>query len=497
MNGAILRGPNQTESSMSIARPPSVTFIAWMLLAFAIIGTGLAIYLFLTTDFGRDGTTAILTMFGAVSLLQVVMAVGILSGANWARILFLCLTPVDVAIGLLSGGLSPGLMFKAAYFVVFAFFLTRPGATGFFQAAKGRDRLAYGFAAGWLVLGTVAIFLPQITAWAEKTYRIGYVRHDIASLKLLSDWEEVPAERPVPETWYVAAGRVGLEAIAWAGLRATQGPRLDAESGEVSSFDNREAFAFQPGYVRDSGDLVPCGLTRFHLTFESDVRDPMREILIAQLQANGDTFKHQYVWEKEFRVVEIDVVAGGARFIVWNWWRASEPHQVYGMILGMRKDDIGHGDACAIAGIVSSLEFERSDGSILQAGELETRDDPSMTPVSALLVRIDFERLRGQGLDGSEFFAWLEGQLHAPGVQQNPESVRNLSFDMSNNQRVTLADLASVNLIGRANDDPPNPLSLVLIELRTNCRPQKQELRSIEAALRSVTELSVSIKPDC
>lgn len=77
MNGAILRGPTQTESIISIASPLGVTLVARMLPAFSTIGAGFAIYLLLATDDGPDGTTAILVMSEAISQLRVIVAVGI------------------------------------------------------------------------------------------------------------------------------------------------------------------------------------------------------------------------------------------------------------------------------------------------------------------------------------------------------------------------------------------------------------------------------------
>lgn len=479
---------------MQTPRPLTVTIIGWALLAFSGIGCAAAVYLFLTTDLNQGGVLGLLIVFAAIGLLNIAIAVGILNGANWARILFLWITPADIVIAAAGSGITPGLLFKAAYFVTFAFFLTRQDASVFFGASRKWRGVTYAFATCWVALTTVITFLPQIVHWAETSYRIGYVSHDTASLKLPSDWTEMPAEQPLPEYWR----RHGLETIAWGGLAPLPAPHIDAQTGKTVQRDDKEAFQFQAAYVRDTGGLMPCGLVRYRLAFPNHTPDPLRQVMRSQLILYADAFKHQYIWEGGWRILEIDVSVADARYIVWNWWRAEEPAQVVGMILGMEREDAARRDACGVSKILESLEIERPDGSIWAAGELNTQSNPAMTPVSGLLIQIEQERLRAFGIDQPEFFSWLENNLNDQRRKPAPEDASSLRYQQSDTVLITLADVASVSVFGRATDSPThNELRLAVAELFTQCRLKERDRHSLRKIYNSVTSLTVSLKPQC
>ena len=343
----------------------------------------------------------------------------------------------------------------------------------------------------------VITFLPQIMIWAESTYRIGYVHHNVASLKLPSDWQETAAEEPVPAYWYHAASRFGLETIAWGGLRAVPGPQVDAATGKITQSDDKNAFTFQAGYTRDNGGLMQCGLVRYRLAFPNQTSDPLRQILNSQLTLYDNTFKHRYIWDEGWRVLELDVVVGDARFIVWNWWRAEEPNHVTGMMLGMDHKEAAHNDACGVSKILESLEVERPDGSIWPASGLNTKSNPEMTPVTGLLVQIEQERLRLLGIDEPAFFSWLEKSLNDPKIEWSREAALALPYQQSTSGRVRLADLANVKHFGEPDAQAQKYLRLTLVELSTRCRLQDHDLQVIREIYDSTPSLTVSLKPQC
>ena len=485
------------KSQLQPSRPLYITITGWALLAFSAVGVILAVYLFLTTNFGRDNTIAVVIVFAASNLLQVAMAVGILKGANWARVLFLCLTPADIIVSVASLGVTEGLVFKTCYFVVFAVFLTRPHASAFFFPSKGRHLAAYAFAIVWIALTVFVTFLPEIVNWAEKTYRIGYIRHDTASLKLPPDWKRADADQPLPGTWYQIASGLGLDRMAWAGQSPVPRPQLDFETGRVVSDDNAEAFKFEPGYVRDDGSVMPCGLARYRLAFPNGTADPLRLVLTSQLNLHGTTLRHQYIWNEVWRILEIDVAIGDARFVVWNWWRADEPSHVIGMILGMRGKDFEQRDSCGISEIISSLELSRPDGSVWQASELNAQANPAMTPVSALLIEIDFDRFRAFDINGAAFFSWLEKHLNDANLEHSHETVSSLIYQQADTPPITLADIARITRIGMGIPQSTDPLHLMVVDLLTECRPAADALQTIREIYSSTSNLKVSLKPLC
>ncbi len=482
---------------MSPTRPLIITIIGSTLLGFAIIGTGLTLYLLITSGLALENTVVVLAVFTAASLVQVILALGILNGKNWARILFLWLTPVDVAVGIAGGGLGAHLVFKAGYFIVFAYFLTRPASNAYFQAVKSRDRWAYGVVGCWIVMSALTTFSPQIMSWAEMTYRIGYVRHDIASLKLPSGWVRTTSARPVPDQWHAAAGRVDLASIAWGGLRATDAPQIDIETGETSTFNNKGAFEFEAGHVRDDGTLMPCGLARYRLTFPSDVKDPLRQILTSQLLANGSATKHQYHWEKAFRLLELDVTSRGARFLVWNWWRQEEPGHVYGMVIGMPEKTSHQQDECGASGIVKSLQLKRSDDWVWRASELNAASNPGMTPVSALFIEMGLDRFLQLGIEPSAFFSWLEKQLGGSAHEHTPGSVLALRYGLNDGREIVLGDIANARRAGGDRGSRDDPWRPVIVELDARCPLQEHDLQLIRQARDSVVSLHVSFRASC
>ena len=124
---------------MQTQRPTCVTAISWLLLVLSAFGIVVMLGTAVAIEF--DSRFMLLVVGALVaSIIQIVMAVGMLNGKNWARLLFLGLTPISVVVGLAAGTAGAGTFLKVAWYVVFAVYLTRPRAVGYFQGASSESQ---------------------------------------------------------------------------------------------------------------------------------------------------------------------------------------------------------------------------------------------------------------------------------------------------------------------------------------------------------------------
>ncbi len=478
---------------MTVSRPLSVTIIGWMLLVFSMLGLGLMGYLMLSDKLNQEQFISVLIQFGFGSLFAMVLALGIFKGANWARILLLWPAPASITLSFVGGDAIPETIIGTGLYIGLVFFLNRSAAIDYFRKDTRKDRIAYVTVVFLVALNVFGIFAPKIKQWAAETYRIGYVRHDIASLKLPADWKEVSSTGSVSSGWNTIS-QGALAGIAWGGLYALEVLQMDIETGIKTTISNKDAFVFQPGYLREGGAIFPCGLARYQLTFPDTINDPLRQILNSQLSfSRGRAFKHQYFHEEDFRVVEFDVEIKDYRFVVWNWWQSHAPHRVYGMIMGATAKSIQQEDACGVVKSAGSFELERTDGRIWKATDINTRINPAMTQVSGTRIELDLNRLRLIGIDAAMFFSWLK--QHATGAALlSLDTLFNLPLPMTGNHNVRLADVARVQLIGRGAPKKNAPWHLLLVQLNYNCSAIKSDLEFIKQASASGLSISLSCR---
>lgn len=478
---------------MSVNRPLSITIIGWMLLASSVLSLGLLGYLMVSANLDQEQFVSVLIPFGFWSLCVMGLALGIFKGENWARILLLWPAPASITLSFVGGDAIPQTIIGTGLYIGLVFFLNRSAATDYFRKDRRKDRIAYVTVVILIALNVFVFFAPKIKQWAVETYRIGYVRNDIASLKLPADWKEVSSTRSVLNGLN-AISQGGLAEIAWGGLSALEMPQIDIETGIKTTMSNKDAFVFQPGYLREGRAIFPCGLARYQLTFPDTTKDPLRQILNSQMRfSRGRVFKHQYLHEEDFQVVEYDVEIKGYRFFVWNWWKIQTPRKIYGIIMGASAKSLHQEDACGVANSAGSLELERADGRIWKATDINTRINPAMTQVSGTRIELDLNRLRMIRIDAARFFPWLK--QHATGsALLSLDTLYNLSLPVTGNQKVRLADVARVQLIGRGAPKKNTPWHLLLVQLNYNCSAIKNDLEFIKQASASGLFISLNCR---
>jgi len=133
---------SQPELEVPQMRPTSVTVVGRLLLLLAVVGIGAVAFAAYSVG-NRSEYFPFLMMMGVVSVFQVFLGMGILNGENWARVLFLWITPLSAGVGLLSGRVSPTTIFKIAWYLVFAGILTRPRVVLYFTTSRPRGLAAY------------------------------------------------------------------------------------------------------------------------------------------------------------------------------------------------------------------------------------------------------------------------------------------------------------------------------------------------------------------
>jgi DNA-directed RNA polymerase subunit RPC12/RpoP len=111
----------------NIVSPKSVTVIAWLSIILAIIGVIPTILLL------KYVGIYLVLIFIIASLVQIILATGMLNGKNWGRVLFLLLTPLSILIDFTTGSASAGTIIKAGYYIIFAYYLTRKPVIEYFK----------------------------------------------------------------------------------------------------------------------------------------------------------------------------------------------------------------------------------------------------------------------------------------------------------------------------------------------------------------------------
>jgi len=113
--------------------PMSVKIIGLLLILFSIIGFFAILITIFKFNLQIKINSAIYIIF--TFSIQLMIGIGILNGRDWARLLFLWITPIDIIIGLLNregrGGL--GLLFKFVLYVPFFIILTRSKIIDYFK----------------------------------------------------------------------------------------------------------------------------------------------------------------------------------------------------------------------------------------------------------------------------------------------------------------------------------------------------------------------------
>jgi len=126
---------NSAEHKFTKKRPISVTIICWLLILLLVIGFLVTYWVYVMALSGEfvDSIIWLLKAVLVASVLQIIIAVGMLRGKNWARLFFLWLTPVSIVIGFLGGKVNPGSLLKIVRYIAFAVILTRPHAVEYFH----------------------------------------------------------------------------------------------------------------------------------------------------------------------------------------------------------------------------------------------------------------------------------------------------------------------------------------------------------------------------
>jgi len=121
----------------SIPLPKSVVFISWLLIIFSVVGLliTLAIGASISANYNVQLSPIVYVSVIIASIIQVIMGVGMLNGKNWARLLFLWLTPISIVVGLSSGRISPGTIFKVVWYIVFTVMLSMPHVRRYFHSS--------------------------------------------------------------------------------------------------------------------------------------------------------------------------------------------------------------------------------------------------------------------------------------------------------------------------------------------------------------------------
>ena len=122
-------------------RPRIVTIICVLLVVFALLGL-IPAYMKIreieaTASFPlRSSTYATLPILAlGTAAAQVIMALGMLQGQNWARLLFIFLTPITLLGFLIQPGATHAV--RLVYYLIFLALLTRPSMVPFFRGRQG------------------------------------------------------------------------------------------------------------------------------------------------------------------------------------------------------------------------------------------------------------------------------------------------------------------------------------------------------------------------
>jgi hypothetical protein len=478
----------------TLKRPVFVSVIAGILIVFSA-------YLLFELRANPSNRRLSLGILGIVFVYYLPMAFGLLAGKNWARILFLWFMSTSLLFQL-RGELHGLLLANIIFYLGSAYFLTRPAAVGFFlpDAAAARwNNAAYGVVTLLIVLNFAGTFFQstlkegfeKLTQWSVETFHIGYLEHDIARLKLPSDW----TQGFVLKEWAAIARQGDFEARAWGGLSAFGMSNLDLETGEITQREDSSSFTFEAGYLRADGTAIPCGLVRYQLTFSEANKDPLFQILQAQADIGGG--KHQFYRSPEFTVVEFDDIADGMRFTVWNWQHSDDASHVYGMILGVPSSDPDQLNSCTASAIVDSLELEGADGTIWHATDLNTQVNPVMIAVSGITIDLDPASLWNFGVDGETFFPRLDDYLnHTSNL--TVEMVSKFPPSVERGPELELRDVAHIYETGRGSPSPDDPWYLKTIGLHIDRCGSLNDLKDFERHyIKSAAESKIPFKLNC
>lgn len=120
---------------MNDKRPLSVAIIAWFLIVRAVVAGA---YAFLV-DLGFSALS--ITLYAAGVILQLAVAVGMLNRMNWARTLYLWVTPISIAAEVVSeyfvfGHLLGGTSMNAIFYIVIAILLRRRNTVAWFNSEE-------------------------------------------------------------------------------------------------------------------------------------------------------------------------------------------------------------------------------------------------------------------------------------------------------------------------------------------------------------------------
>ena len=132
-----------------IRRPVSVVVIAWLVLAYGIVGLGQKIWLVASPEAfamfqdlfpAMNAAAAVklpleahLAYSFVASAVLIVSGAFMLRGRNWARLLFLWFAPTSIVLTLMSTGLSFSFYAKSATYVLLAFLLLRGASSRYFR----------------------------------------------------------------------------------------------------------------------------------------------------------------------------------------------------------------------------------------------------------------------------------------------------------------------------------------------------------------------------
>lgn len=120
---------------MQTQRPTSVTVISRLLIILSVFGVIVMLGTAVAIEFDSRFMPLVIGVLAA-SIVQVAMGVGMLSGKNLARLLFLWLTPISITVIFLGGLVGAGTFFKIVWYAVFAVYLTRPRSVGYFEGTS-------------------------------------------------------------------------------------------------------------------------------------------------------------------------------------------------------------------------------------------------------------------------------------------------------------------------------------------------------------------------
>ncbi|MEP3276950.1 MAG: hypothetical protein ABJN26_24220 [Stappiaceae bacterium] len=425
-----------------------------------------------------------------VLLIKILIAIGILMGANWARILYLGLTLIEV-IDQLSGDTGGFGIAAAVIYAVNVFLLSRLTARAYFSGteragARRWDRLAYCVVviiavlsvAGSLFRAPLEQWVTETRQWIVKTYKIGYQHHDVASLKLPAGWADGDPSHPLFSGWAAVVGKELLESIALGG------------------FQEENSFEVESGFVFDEGTLLPCGLVPFRLNFPSGTVDPMGRVLVNQAAlSTGGANKHHYWTTADIQILEFDVTPLKAyRFVVWHWWRPDDPSHVYGLILGMPESDRNLQDACHVPDIIDSLEIEAPEKPWSASG-LNVEQNPAMTPVEMIVIDIDLNRMKSFGIGINDLMRKFQSEADKK-IRTSPDELAALPYKLSNGTEIRIGDIARVQYAGRrapSNAASPhqNAWQPIIVQLGVDCPLNPRDIREMSVPGRGQLTLRI------